>query len=387
MTLDKFQNLAVGECINPSVSKIFITGGGGTGKSAILRIIVDYYNDVTVLAPTNSASKNIKGMTIHKHYKISPSIDQLADNEDDVVSFNFNNFDLDSEDDEKVIIIDEISMVDEYMMLSIVDKINPDLLILFGDPNQLPPPKGVKVDWSEYCDKTYTLHTNFRTTNQKVADMVDKFSTSNKLDSIPIFNGDFDKNTIFIAFKNSTLSNMQKDLLGYSGGKKGDKVITFGGVSGCFDNGDTLTLDSLERYFSVDGLQKWNLKENYNTKYPPHVITGNYKTYKDKLQKFHRIAKRVVWKLSNKYEVEERALNSIKDKLTNEEQDKLKGAWRDYYQIKNSPFARHNQFITTYKAQGKGYMDVVVNVKDMPNKEHVYTGLSRVQQKLRIYNG
>lgn len=56
---------------------MFITGGGGCGKSYLIRKIVEFFRqhgrEVVVLAPTGIAAENIGGETIHSFFRIPPS--------------------------------------------------------------------------------------------------------------------------------------------------------------------------------------------------------------------------------------------------------------------------------------------------------------------------
>lgn len=56
-------------------SPIFITGGAGTGKSTLLRIIREEANpSLAVLAPTGIAAMNVRGSTIHSFFKFPPRL-------------------------------------------------------------------------------------------------------------------------------------------------------------------------------------------------------------------------------------------------------------------------------------------------------------------------
>ena len=118
-----------------------ITGGPGTGKTTIIKAIVDLYekinrfvlpNDIVLLAPTGRAAKRIsesvhrKSSTIHKFLKWNKETKE----------FSVNRFNPSSA---KLLIVDETSMVDIFLFNSLLDALNPDVkLILVGDANQLP---------------------------------------------------------------------------------------------------------------------------------------------------------------------------------------------------------------------------------------------------------
>lgn len=121
-----------------------ITGGPGTGKTTIINAIVKLYikinklnpkeviNDIALLAPTGRASKKMSestglgAMTIHRYLKWNKEKDEFQVNE-----FNKNT--------QKLIIVDETSMIDTYLFASLLKGIKHNIkLILVGDSNQLP---------------------------------------------------------------------------------------------------------------------------------------------------------------------------------------------------------------------------------------------------------
>lgn len=121
-----------------------ITGGPGTGKTTIIKGIVEAYkqiekitddkliNDMVLLAPTGRAARrimeatNFSAFTIHKFLKWDKETD----------TFQINKF---NKSDAKIVIIDEASMVDIFLFNSLLEGLNDDVrIILVGDYNQLP---------------------------------------------------------------------------------------------------------------------------------------------------------------------------------------------------------------------------------------------------------
>lgn len=123
---------------------LIITGGPGVGKTTIIKAIVDIYkkiNDYTyeqmedqvlLLAPTGRASKRMmeatkfKALTIHRFLKWNKDNNNFAINE-----YN--------KDYHHLIIIDEVSMIDTFLMDNLLKGLTNNIkLILVGDYNQLP---------------------------------------------------------------------------------------------------------------------------------------------------------------------------------------------------------------------------------------------------------
>lgn len=123
---------------------VIITGGPGTGKTTIIKAIVNLYRIlnkykekelngvISLLAPTGRASKRMSestdfpASTIHRFLKWNRENNRFAINE-----YN--------PDFSKLIIIDEVSMIDLPLMDSLLKGLTEDIqLVLVGDSNQLP---------------------------------------------------------------------------------------------------------------------------------------------------------------------------------------------------------------------------------------------------------
>ncbi|NFG24666.1 ATP-dependent RecD-like DNA helicase [Clostridium botulinum] len=115
-----------------------ITGGPGTGKTTIIKCIIDIYEkngmDVILGAPTGRAAKRMtestgrEAKTIHRLLEIGVA-------EDDSVFGKSESSPLDTD----VIIIDEASMIDIMLMYNLLKAVNLGTrLIIVGDVDQLP---------------------------------------------------------------------------------------------------------------------------------------------------------------------------------------------------------------------------------------------------------
>ena len=117
-----------------------ITGGPGTGKTTIIKTIVQILenknkinkDDIVLLAPTGRSAKKMqdsvgyKAYTIHKFLKWNKELETFQIDEYNKAK-------------EKVVIVDEASMIDIFLFSSLLKGLRLNVkLILVGDVNQLP---------------------------------------------------------------------------------------------------------------------------------------------------------------------------------------------------------------------------------------------------------
>lgn len=138
ITYDDTQLKAIESGVNNNIT--IITGGPGTGKTTIIKAIVNIImdskrvrdTDIALLAPTGRAAKKmmettgLPAYTIHKYLGWDKDSNTFATDEY-------------CPNKEKYIIVDEVSMIDTLLMEALLKGIKRDIhLILVGDYYQLP---------------------------------------------------------------------------------------------------------------------------------------------------------------------------------------------------------------------------------------------------------
>lgn len=137
--LDEMQKKAVIESVRCGL--LVLTGGPGTGKTTTINTLISYFESeglqILLAAPTGRAAKRMteatgcEARTIHRMLEISGPQEEGSR---DGFSRNAGN-PLEAD----VIIVDEMSMVDIYLMHALLDAVTVGTrLIMVGDVNQLP---------------------------------------------------------------------------------------------------------------------------------------------------------------------------------------------------------------------------------------------------------
>ena len=140
MHLEPEQQEAVRQAARNGI--LILTGGPGTGKTTTINAIIHYFRlqkkSVVLAAPTGRAAKRMteatgyEASTIHRLLEVSSG----ADEERSQVRFERN---AENPIEGDVIIIDEMSMVDIFLMYALLEAVpRGTRLILVGDVDQLP---------------------------------------------------------------------------------------------------------------------------------------------------------------------------------------------------------------------------------------------------------
>ncbi|MCC8125888.1 MAG: ATP-dependent RecD-like DNA helicase [Clostridiales bacterium] len=143
MESDEGQTEAVVEAVNSGL--LIITGGPGTGKTTTINTIITYFKEegmeILLAAPTGRAAKRMteatgcEASTIHRLLEMNgaPAEDDSSPAELRFERNEANPLEADA------VIIDEVSMVDIYLMHALLRAVTPGTrLILVGDVSQLP---------------------------------------------------------------------------------------------------------------------------------------------------------------------------------------------------------------------------------------------------------
>lgn len=139
---DELQIRAVIEAVNSGL--LIITGGPGTGKTTTINTIIRYFEqeemEILLAAPTGRAAKRMTEATGYEARTIHRLLELTGVPSDDKDTSGMH-FERNEENplEADAIIIDEMSMVDIYLMHALLRAVNPGTrLILVGDINQLP---------------------------------------------------------------------------------------------------------------------------------------------------------------------------------------------------------------------------------------------------------
>ena len=118
---------------------MILTGGPGTGKTTVVRALIEIFDsmgfEVALAAPTGRAANRMSEATSRE----AKTIHRLLEMDFSDSAYGKFNRDENNLLDEEVIIVDEASMIDQWLMYSLLKAIKPGArLIIIGDSDQLP---------------------------------------------------------------------------------------------------------------------------------------------------------------------------------------------------------------------------------------------------------
>jgi len=139
ITYNEKQELAIKTALQENI--VIITGGPGTGKSTIIKAIIEAFGrlypselikeKIALLAPTGRAAKRLKEVTNHNGQTIHKFLGYEGEGR---FKYGFGDY-----IDAKIVIVDEFSMVDLSLASRLFTALENDTrIILVGDVDQLP---------------------------------------------------------------------------------------------------------------------------------------------------------------------------------------------------------------------------------------------------------
>ena len=352
-----------------------ITGGPGTGKTTIIKTIIDIYKNrgkkVVLCAPTGRAAKRMteatgqEASTLHRLLAIGKQVEDKPNPELDVTPI-----------DGDVVIIDEMSMVDIFLMNYVLKAIfKGTKLVLVGDTDQLPS-VGPGVVLKEIIDSNkiecIRLNKIFRQAMQskiivnshKVNEGVNFLSEKEE--------SKFEKNDFIFIEERNSMQIINKLMGQYSLDKQ---IITPS------KKGDLGTK---------------NLNKLIQEKFNPQNITKNEKKFGDVI--FREGDK--IMQTKNNYDIMWRKNKEISSGIFNGEMgviekiddsaSEVKIRFDDekvaFYGYQDLEQLEHSFAITVHKSQGSEFKTVIIPVYQaapmLLTRNLLYTGMTRAKDKL-----
>lgn len=371
------QRLAIKKALENNL--LIITGGPGTGKTMIIKAIVEIYKNlnkysnsdleknVALLAPTGRASKRLSesttlpASTIHRFLKWNKENNTFAINE-----YN--------PDFSQLIIVDEVSMIDITLMDNLLKGLTNNIkLVLVGDHNQLPsvgPGMLLKdlID-SEVID-TVHLDILYR---QKENSYIPVLANEIRNDDLGDFLSTKDDYTFLACNGNSIISNLTKickQIIDKEYDYKSFQVMApmYAGINGI----DNLN-KALQNIFNPSSSDKKEVKYGdivyrVNDKVLQLVNDPDNNIFNGDIGIISSIKSGIQTK-SGKVEV----VIDFDGNLVN-------------YQVKDLGNIKHGFIISIHKSQGSEFDLVVIPVTHSYNRmlyrKLIYTGITRAKKKL-----
>ena len=138
MKYASLQRLAIAHALENGV--MLLTGGPGTGKTTVVRALLHIFDSmglkIALAAPTGRAAKRLSESTSCEAKTIHRLLEYGGEENGGRAKFNRDESNL---LEESVVIVDEVSMVDNLLMSALLRAVKPGAhVILIGDADQLP---------------------------------------------------------------------------------------------------------------------------------------------------------------------------------------------------------------------------------------------------------
>ena len=376
---NKEQEEAIKSALRENIT--IITGGPGTGKTTIIKGVTRLYqdinqieknveNEIALLAPTGRAAKRLSestllpASTIHRFLKWNKEKNEFAINEYEKAP-------------QKLIIIDEVSMIDENLLASLFKGLKDNIkLVLVGDDNQLPsvgPGQILKDLINSKAIKTVKLNTLYRQKEDSYINKLAKEIRNNEL------NENFTEQKSDYTFLECDTMNIKQSLINISKQilEKGYNYKKFQAMAPMYKG-----------LIGIDELNK-TLQEVYN----PYDDCKRQIEYGDVIfRENDKILQLVNMPEENVFNgdigvIEEIIPASISESKKNEiyvdyDGNIVKYLPKDFNKIK------HGFIISIHKSQGSEFDIVILPIsktyKRMLYKKLIYTAITRAKRKLII---
>lgn len=359
---------------------LIITGGPGTGKTTIIKAITSLYQlvhhleydklvaEVALLAPTGRAAKRMSeatllpAMTIHRFLKWNKETNEFGVNEQ-------------NKDLSKLIIVDEVSMIDISLLDSLFKGLTDNIkVILVGDYNQLPSvgPGQVLKDLIE-SDMIETIHLDLlyrQDESSYITTLAHEIKDNNLSENFLEPRSDY---TFLQCPKGAIKSNLRvlcEQIVGKGYDYRRVQVMApmYGGENGI----DSLNQELQEVFNPYDGIKK-------ELNYGDVIFREN-----DKILQLVNMPEENIFNGDVGY-IKQIIKADISDSRKNEiyvdfDGNMVKYTPKDFIKIK------HGFIISIHKSQGSEIELVIIPItsayKRMLYRKLIYTGITRAKKKL-----